>query len=76
MSNVDNWDPELQRLAAEYSPGLVITSFAVREHIATEGYRGIKFMEGAETKMKRQTMNVKNKVEKEMNDSMRKHGKS
>lgn len=65
--NVEEWDPALQALAAEYSPGLVITAFGVREKLAKEGYEGIHFTEETEKRIRTQNMNVKNKIEKQMN---------
>jgi hypothetical protein len=71
----DSWDPDLQDLADEYSPGYVITAFAVRESIAEEGYPGIHFTETTEAYLKQiGTPMVKNKVEKHMNQELRKAG--
>ncbi len=39
----ENWHPDLQELAEEYSPGYVLTAFAVRSDIKEEGYPGIHF---------------------------------
>lgn len=69
-ADVNNWEPELQELAAQYSPGLVMTAFGVRENIKNKGYRGIGFMDKAEGKMKRQKFNVTKKIEREMNEQL------
>jgi hypothetical protein len=71
----ENWDPELQQLAAEYSPGYVITAFAVRESLEEEGYPGIHFTETTESYLKQiGTPMVKNKIEKHMQRELRKIG--
>lgn len=74
-ANVGNWDPQLQTLAAQYSPGIVITSFAVKEGLEDDGYRGIGFMETAEKYLEGYGRPlVKNKVEKQMERELRAAG--
>lgn len=69
----ENWDPELQALADEYSPGYVITAFAVRESIDEEGYPGIHFTDTTEAYLKQiGTPIVKMKVEKHMRKELAK----
>lgn len=46
--NPGNWDPDLQKAAAEYGASTVITAFAVKEKIDTEGYPGIRFTDTTE----------------------------
>lgn len=71
----ENWDPDLKALADEYSPGYVITAFAVREKIANEGYPGIHFTDTTEAYlMQIGKPMVKNKVEKHMNRQLREAG--
>lgn len=70
--NVENWDPALQELAAQYSPGKVITSFAVQDKLEKEGYPGIGFMETTETYLERVgPAVVKRKIEKHMQRELR-----
>jgi hypothetical protein len=74
-ANVGEWDPQLQSLAAEYSPGIVITSFAVKEGLEEDGYPGIGFMETTETYLKSYGPTlVKSKVEKHMRRELRAAG--
>lgn len=70
----ENWDPELQELAAQYSPGYVLTAFAVKDKLEREGYPGIGFMEAAETYMQRVgPMVLRQKAEKQIERELRKH---
>lgn len=70
--NVNNWDPDLQSLAAEYSPGIVITAFAVQDKLEKEGYSGIGFMETTENYLQRVgPAVVKHKVEKHLRREIR-----
>lgn len=76
-ANVSNWDPELQSLAATYGIATVISAFNIRKHLEENGYPGIRFMEQAESYLKQiSPMNVKQKVEKEMQRELRKAGLS
>jgi hypothetical protein len=69
------WDPELQQLAAEYTPGMVLTAFAVQRSLEKKGYPGIGFMDAAETYMSRYgPMVLHRKVEKHMERQLRQHG--
>jgi hypothetical protein len=71
----DEWNPELQELADTYSPGYVITAFAVREKLDEEGYEGIHFTETTESYMKQMGKTwIKSKVEKHMNRQLRQAG--
>jgi hypothetical protein len=71
----DGWDNDLQDLADEYSPGYVITAFAVKETMEEEGRPGIHFTETTEAYLRKiGPMIVKNKVEKHMNRELRKRG--
>lgn len=73
--NVENWDPALQELAAQYSPGKVITSFAVKEGLEEKGYPGIGFMETTEAYLEKVgPAVVKRKVEKHMQRELREAG--
>ena len=73
--NVENWDPALQELAAQYSPGKVITSFAVKDGLEEKGYPGIGFMETSEAYLEKVgPAVVKRKVEKHMQRELRKAG--
>ena len=63
----DDWHPDLQELAAEYSPGYVITAMAVRQKIDEEGVPGIHFTETTSAYMKQiGSPMVKAKVEHHM----------
>jgi len=74
-ADTDNWTPELERLAAEYSPGIVITSFAVKEGLEDDGYSGIGFMETTEQYLSSYGPPlVKRKVEKHMERELRAAG--
>lgn len=74
-ADVNQWSPELEALAAEYSPGIVITAFAVAEGLEDKGYPGIGFMETTETYLKQVgPMLVKRKVEKQMERELRAAG--
>lgn len=71
----ENWDSSLQDLAEEYSPGYVITAFAVKETMEKEGRPGIHFTETTKTYLRQiGPMIVENKVEKNMNRELRKRG--
>lgn len=72
---VEDWDPQLQALASAYSPGMVITAFAVKQGLEDKGYPGIGFMETTEQYLETVgPMIVKSKVEKQMNNELRKAG--
>jgi hypothetical protein len=77
-ADTDEWDPQLEALAAEYSPAMVVTAFAVKEGLEEDGYEpvnGIGFMETARRYMKKYgPMLVKNKVKKQMNRELRAAG--
>lgn len=74
-ADTSNWDPQLEALAAEYSPGKVIASFAVKEGLEEKGYPGIGFMETTEQYLGQMgKMQVKNKVEKHMERELRAAG--
>ena len=69
MSQYDTsgWHPDLQRAAAEYGAGHVITAFKVKSKIEQEGYRGIGFMSKSDTYLKQQgTRWVKNEIERNL----------
>lgn len=70
----DEWEDDLQDLAEEYTPGYVITAFGVQESIKKEGYHGVHFTESTESYLRSQKMNVKNKIEKQINNELRKAG--
>lgn len=75
MNLVDRWHPDLQKLAAEYSPGMVVTAFAVQQHLEQNGYPGIGYMEAAERYMSQYgPMVVHRKVEKHMERQLRQKG--
>lgn len=68
----ENWHPDLQELAEEYSPGYVITAFKVRGKIDQEGYAGVNFSDAIKTDLRSYgPMLVKKKVEKHMNQELR-----
>lgn len=72
---IEDWHPDLQRLAAEYGPGYVITAFKVKSKIDQQGYRGIDFTGTAETYLQRVgPMVVQRKVEAAMNQKLRERG--
>jgi len=72
--DTSNWDPDLQALAERYSPGVVVTSFAVKNKLEKKGYSGIGFMETTETYLKTAGPPiVKQKVEKHLRREMREH---
>lgn len=74
-ADVGSWNPDLQKLAGWYSPGMVITAFAVKEGLEEDGYEGIGFMETTEKYLGGQgRLHIKNKVEKHMNRELRKAG--
>lgn len=67
-----NWDPALQELAAQYSAGQVLTSFAVKNKLENRGYPGIKFMETSEKYLEGTGPSVvKSKIEAEMKKHLR-----
>mgnify|MGYP000105399558 CR=1 FL=1 len=71
----EEWNEDLQELADEYSPGYVITAFAVRNKIDEEGYLGIHFTETTESYLKQLgPPMVKMKVEKHLNEQLRMAG--
>jgi hypothetical protein len=73
--NTENWNPQLRALAANYSPGTVITAFAVKEGLEDSGYPGIGFMETTEAYLEGiGPAVVKQKVEKHINRELRKAG--
>jgi len=73
--DLSEWDPELRELAGEYHPGYVLTAFAVKEHLEEEGYPGIEFMETAEQYLSSiGPMVLHRKVEKNMEDALRRNG--
>jgi hypothetical protein len=72
----EDWDPALRELATEYSPGYVLTAFAVRESIAEEGYPGIHFTEKTEDFIEREALlgYLERTIEREMNKELRHSG--
>lgn len=73
--NTENWSPQLQGLAGTYSPGTVITAFAVKEGLEDTGYPGIGFMDTAEAYLEGVgPMIVKRIVEKHINRELRRAG--
>jgi hypothetical protein len=71
----DDWHPDLQRAAAEYSPGYVITAFRVKEKLEDSGYSGIGFMQTTEAYLEQfAPMVVHNMVERAMNEELRANG--
>lgn len=73
--NVEEWDPDLQVLAAEYGTATVVAAFGVKEHIDTEGYPGIGYMEHAEQWMRRYgPVVVKRKVESAIEAELKRIG--
>lgn len=74
-ANIEEWNPELQGLAGIYSPGMVITAFAVKNGLEEDGYPGIGFMETTEAYLESVgPMVVRRKVEKHMNRELRQAG--
>jgi len=74
-ADVGSWTPELQALAGAYSPGIVITSFAVKNELEKNGYPGIGFMETTEQYLQRYgKLLVEQKVEKQMERELRAAG--
>lgn len=72
-----DWDPDLQALADRYSPGMVITTFAIKSELEKNGYPGIGYMEAAEAYLKQVgPLVVRAKVEKEMRRELRRKGVS
>lgn len=73
--DTEDWHPDLQDLAEEYSAGYVITAFRVRESLAEEGYPGIHFTDSTEAYLRKiKNLTVKPQVESEMNEELRKRG--
>jgi len=73
--NLEDWEDELQALAAEYSPGYVMTAFAVKHKLDEKGYPGIDFTGAAESYLRKTgPMIVHRKVEKQMNKKLRQYG--
>lgn len=74
-ANLNNWNPELRTLASVYGTATVIAAFNIRRHLEKNGYPGIRFMEQAEFYLEQiSRMNVKHKVEKNMERELRKAG--
>jgi len=73
-ANIGNWNVQLQALAVEYGKATVIAAFAIAESLKEDGYPGIRFMGQTESYLQSQTMNVKNKVEKQMERELRAAG--
>jgi len=74
-ADVGSWNPNLQSLAAEYSAGIVITTFAVKEGLEEDGYPGIGFMDTTESYLEQVGPRlVKQKVEKQMRRELRAAG--
>jgi len=73
-ANLENWDPELRILAEEYGTANVIAAFAIAKKIKDKGYPGIRFMAQTEAYLETKRMNVKQKVEKQMNKELRAAG--
>lgn len=70
--NPSEWDPELIALSEEYSPGMVLTAFAIKDHLEEQGYPGIDFTGAAERYMERVgPMVIKRKIEKWMQRRVR-----
>lgn len=75
--NPENWDPQLTALAEEYSPGVVLTSFAVKNSLEDEGYSGIGFMQTTEEYLNGVgPMVVREKVKKHLRREIRERGLS
>jgi len=73
--NLEDWHDDLQALAAEYSPGYVMTAFAVKHKLDEKGYPGIDFTGAAESYLRQVgPMVVQRKVEKRMNRKLRQYG--
>lgn len=73
--NLQDWHPDLRDLAREYSPGMVITAFAVQQHLEQNGYPGIGYMETAERYMNQVgPMITQRKVESRMQQQLRAKG--
>lgn len=73
-ADLNNWDPQLEKLAKEYSPAMVIAAFAIKGGLEKKGYPGIDFTDQIESYLESQELNVKRKAEKEMNRALRKAG--
>lgn len=74
-TNVSSWHPDLQQLAGQYGAGYVRTAFALQEHLEENGYRGIEFMDAAETYLNRVgPMVIKRKVERAMQRALEREG--
>lgn len=73
--NTAGWDEDTKKLADEYSPGYVITAFAVRNKLDKQGYPGIHFTETTESYMKQiGTPMLRNKVVKHLRKELEKVG--
>lgn len=71
----EDWDSSLQELADEYSPGYVITAFAVKNSIEKEGFTGVQFSKTTKSYLKQiGPPMIKMKVEKHMNRQLRQEG--
>lgn len=69
----EDWNPKLQALAEEYSPGYVITAFKVQSKLREKGKKGLNFTGKTESYMRQiGKPNTKLKVTKQMNDELRK----
>jgi hypothetical protein len=74
-ADVENWDPQLQSLAAEHGAAIVISSFAIKYGLEENGYPGIDFSGQIESYLEQIGKPIsKSKVEKHMNRELRKAG--
>jgi hypothetical protein len=74
-ADVEEWDPQLQELAAEHGAAIVISSFAIKYGLEEDGYPGINFTGTIESYLEQiGKPHAKSKVEKHMNRELRKSG--
>jgi len=75
QSHIENWQAPLRALAKEYGTAEVLTTFAVKGKLEDEGYQGIHFMREAESYLEQMGKTiVKGKIEKHMQNELRKRG--
>lgn len=74
-ADVEEWNPELQRLAAEHGAAIVISTFAIKYGLEEDGYSGIDFTGTIESYLEQiGKPHSKSKVEKHMNRELREAG--
>lgn len=74
-ADISEWTPNLRGLARTYGTAEVLTTFAVKGHIENGGYEGLHFVEETEAYLEQMGKTiVKGKIEKQMNNELRKRG--